>query len=233
MVETEKSVPVPCQGYRELPAHEYARGNGLSSDFEIDPLSLLTLPSHDSYDFSADDDSLHPLNIPVVYFDEHPTLTKAAAQLLNQTMGRVAEESNLQGRPGTPSRCPPKLEPPLLRTDHEFDCRKLENQIQATQKAWVPDGAVPAEPLDSSQDESLEFPTFAYLYREDLLAVISKDRISISKETLEYLRSTVQSSWTDTETNAVILDEIAAQRACCYPSECYAGLSTNATSTGA
>ncbi|KAI0008510.1 hypothetical protein F4779DRAFT_641617 [Xylariaceae sp. FL0662B] len=107
-----------------------------------------------------------------------------------------------------------KLEPPLLGSDPDYDCRKLARTIQARREARVDiyTRGIPPERLDASNDESLDFPESAYQYRQEIDATARVEKIDIPKGTsLRKLTLTPPLSPIIVEDDEFVPDEQACQ----------------------
>ena len=81
-----------------------------------------------------------------------------------------------------------KLEPPLLRSDHELDMRYFGGRM-------VPDLSsehLPLENVNEERDEGLGWPSSYYEFYANLSAKSFKEKLTVSKDVLLYLRDVLQ-----------------------------------------
>lgn len=77
-----------------------------------------------------------------------------------------------------------KLEPPLLRTDHEWDMQHFARQVQPDLKNEF----LPLESIDEEADEGLTWPTKFHRLPEELWQKARSEKLEISSEDLLYLK---------------------------------------------
>ncbi|KAI8961410.1 hypothetical protein F5Y11DRAFT_366754 [Daldinia sp. FL1419] len=104
-----------------------------------------------------------------------------------------------------------KLEPPLLLSDPEYDCRELARSIRQLRRADVDLKSVPLEPLNVLNDESLEFPSSSYQYNLKIIKEIQDEKIDISKKALIYLSRMLKDTWTR-DKHEELLERFSCQR---------------------
>ncbi|KAI2473590.1 hypothetical protein F4781DRAFT_427216 [Annulohypoxylon bovei var. microspora] len=178
---------------------EYARANGLSVDSQgdVSPLFDHVQGTQLLSDEQTDDTSLPQLHIPyLVPRNEQLTISKECLELLSSvtSLGRDNEqEFNL---PASRNFTRLKLELPLLRSDPEHDCRELARCVKEQRGADIDLTSVPSEPLDTSNDESLDFPDTAYQYKQKLRTEIQDEKLDIPRKVLCYFASTLKDEWT-------------------------------------
>ncbi|KAI1209029.1 uncharacterized protein F4807DRAFT_467976 [Annulohypoxylon truncatum] len=178
---------------------EYARTNGLSVDSQGD-VSLLFNHVQGTRllsDEQTDDTALPQLRIPyLVSRTEQLSVSKESLELLSTITSLERQSEQDLKIPTLRDITKLKLEPPLLRSDPDFDFRELARCVQEQRRADIDLTSVPSEPLDTSNDESLEFPDTAYQYKQKLLAGIQDEKLDISRESLHYLTSVLKDEWT-------------------------------------
>ncbi|KAI1382408.1 hypothetical protein F4677DRAFT_452119 [Hypoxylon crocopeplum] len=191
---------------------EYARANGLSIDSQVDTSLLLAqfkrqdqlLPT-----VEPDDISLPQLHIPyLVPRTEQWSLSKESLKLLDHVTSLGREDGDSLKPHNLVDFAKLKLESPLLRSDPDYDIRELARSVQERRRPDIDLTSVPSEPLNTSNDESLQFPEAASQYREKLITEIQDEKIDIPRETLYYLSRLLRDEWTDVkQTN--LLDELS------------------------
>lgn len=92
-----------------------------------------------------------------------------------------------------------KIEQPVLRSDHQADCRRLERRIKAFHKVPLPDHHLPLHPVDIEQGEGLEFPESARKGDETLMESLTQETIEVTKDTLMFLVQSLKADWGDDE----------------------------------
>ncbi|KAK9422770.1 hypothetical protein SUNI508_00633 [Seiridium unicorne] len=196
---------------QEEPIDEYARNNGLTVDSMLDALEILSVLHHMDglSDTSQVEERIQPFQIPSFSsLEERPTVTKASVDLLNQLQHR--EDTKLITRSLLPmSGEVPRLkalELPLLRTEFEVDSLELEREIKARMAVNIRGNPPPAEPLDTSLDESLDFPDSARSYYKELSEVMIDERIAITKSAMDCLKRAVQDTLTDAEAATLLAE---------------------------
>ncbi|KAI1082895.1 hypothetical protein F5B20DRAFT_597131 [Whalleya microplaca] len=186
---------------------EYARENGLSIDCQVGVLSLLYhfQKSNPGLDGLIDDSSLPQLHLPLlVSRHEQMDVPKGSAELLEKVVPFTTRDDPVfKSVPQlTPFKLAKlKLESPLLESDPEYDCRKLARTVQSRRDARIDAHVkgIPPEPLNRSNDESLDFPESAHQYRQEIATAIRVEKIDIPKDTLRYLACALRDYWTQHE----------------------------------
>ncbi|KAI2629520.1 hypothetical protein GGR54DRAFT_266730 [Hypoxylon sp. NC1633] len=193
---------------------EYALENGLSVDSQAD-LSLLfahfqrqssqLFPANES-DGLENDISLPQLQIPyLIPKTEQLGIVKESLELLSYVASLGRSEANRAVRPPIPPDFSKlKLELPLLRSDPDYDCRKLARSVCKWRKADIDLANVPSEPLNAGNDETFEFPEAAHRHLRELTKSIEEERIDIPKGTLVYLSRALKDEWTQAKQNKFI-----------------------------
>ncbi|KAK6085525.1 nucleoporin Nup49 [Seiridium cupressi] len=196
---------------QEEPIDEYARNNGLTIDSMLDALEMLSVLYHMDglSDTSQVEERVHPFQIPSFSsLEERPTVTKASVDLLNQLQHR--EDTELITRSLLPmlGEVPrlKALELPLLQTEFEVDSLELKREIKARMAVNIRGNPPPAEPLDTSLDESLDFPDSARSYYKELSEVMIDERIAITKSAMDCLKRAVQDTLTDAEAATLLAE---------------------------
>ncbi|KAI0132605.1 hypothetical protein BJ170DRAFT_718682 [Xylariales sp. AK1849] len=211
-----------------LTADEYARENGLScnSRSDIVPLSssypcLFKLDhfrcAEDPLEDSGD---LRKLQLPPLSLIEQTSITKASAGLMSMVVMKEDDEKikELTNAISMTTRGRGmKLQLPLLRTNHESDCRELARSIQQRKTALLKESSLPFEPLIASQDETFEFPESAHVYRHELMAAIDNDRIAVTREIIGCLENALAAIQKDGGAAKFLSKEMPSRRASFAP----------------
>ncbi|KAI1461853.1 hypothetical protein F4805DRAFT_475203 [Annulohypoxylon moriforme] len=189
---------IPLDAVNSRP-DEYARANGLTVDSQGDPSPLLNYVQNSQLlsNDQVDDSTLPQLHIPyIITGTEQLTVSKESLGLLSNvtSLGRQNEQGFKVSTLRDTAKL--KLELPLLRSDPEYDYRELARCVQEQRGADIDLTSVPSEPLDTSNDESLDFPDTAYQYKRRFLAQIQNEKLDIPREALCYLTSTLKDEWT-------------------------------------
>lgn len=198
---------------------EYARSNDLSVDSQVNIFPLFTYfqkqngQLFSAYELDEAENDVAPLDIPyIIPRTEQLSVSKDSLELLRKVASLGREDGQALNFSTTKDFSKFKLEPPLLPSDPEYDCRDLARCVQELKQARIDLRSVPLEPLNTSNDESLDFPETANTYRQKLIATILHEKIDISKETLRYLPRTLRDDWTDEE-QANFLDRPSCRKA--------------------
>jgi hypothetical protein len=86
-----------------------------------------------------------------------------------------------------------RLELPLLKTDHEIDCKEFARREGFEIK--LKDVKLPLEMIDDERDEGLEFPTGSWDRGAELIEELSREKLSVKKETLFYIQDALKIEW--------------------------------------
>lgn len=186
----------------DISALEYARLHGLSHNHLIDPTPTAIL---DALQMNVDDgliDDLHlkQLKLPHDYsMHERLTVSKDGARLLAWAMHHEDEATGniVHTISGNSTFKYMRLELPLLSSDHESDVTRF-----AKREAFEPhleDVRLPLEVLNVEKDEDLNFSPEMWNLSAKTLDGLKKERISATKESLQYIQSSIRSDWTDSD----------------------------------
>ncbi|KAK4640723.1 hypothetical protein QC761_600170 [Podospora bellae-mahoneyi] len=207
--------PVPSSPPTEVaPAHmeadEYALHHGLTFP-GIDPWSDIldetgtiaativdVQPSHLIENGTLQECAFRPI-IPA---PEQWQVPAESMQLLQQTFQRcttievadLMEELCLEE---TPSLKELKLEPPIIRSDHNSDCHRLRRRVTSFRKDTLPDHGLPLEDADVTEGEGLEFAENANAMEKELLKKAATEPLEVTKETVGYLVQILKTEWID------------------------------------
>lgn len=200
-------------------AAEYGRQHGLTIDcFRDDPLSpcrgLVAALSQEQ----NDRDGVLPwnrqqggLNILGAAGGEKLEVSGVAQEFLQAVCGQRTETdvqdtvAEFVNRTTTYTRRL-KMEPPILLTDNEVDCREYSRTLNGARKARLDDHHLPLEPVDSDKDEGLEFPDWMYRVGIDLDMAVDES-FEAEPSGLELLTASLESDWTATNESELLEQE--------------------------
>ncbi|KAK3352650.1 hypothetical protein B0T25DRAFT_500907 [Lasiosphaeria hispida] len=196
-----------------MDATEYARRNGLTIDSFTDPLlglldndtsiAATTTPTAPGHLFELDqlEECLFRTIIPI---PEQCEMPRASLILLHQVC-KPCKGQELTGLmedlcfAGAVERKKLKLEVPVLRSDHNMDCRRLRQKVEAFRKPQLPEHRLPLYPADGEEGEGVEFPGSARKSDTAIMKNIEKELFEMKRETLVYLMQTLKADWTAAE----------------------------------
>ncbi|KAK4465774.1 hypothetical protein QBC42DRAFT_303042 [Cladorrhinum samala] len=193
-----------------LDADEYARCNGLTVDSCTDP--WLCLIQSDTAVASTltpvepgqllEDGSLQECYFrPIIAASEQWELPPQSLAVLQDALKRpkVDELADLMDNLCFIERNKDRqlrLEPPLLRTDHEADCRRLTKRATSFRKAQLLDHRLPIEPADTAKGEGLEFSSVSIVEDKMLMASVEDEKLNMDHNDFNYLVDTLKADWT-------------------------------------
>ncbi|XXG94869.1 hypothetical protein Hte_001128 [Hypoxylon texense] len=194
----------------DLQADEFARLNSLTVDCQVDLSPLLVqfqrqcvqLFPPTELDELNDNGSLPSVPVPHLnHRTEQLSISKPSIELLANAavLGRKNDEA--PKNPSSREFKKLKLELPLL---HEYAWRGIFRHAHGQRRANLDLTCVPLEPLESSNDESLDFPESTYQYREKLATAVRDERLDILKEILHYLFRALRDEWTQDKQRELI-----------------------------
>jgi hypothetical protein len=198
----ENLSPPPDDIDDEIPPLEYARSNGLACDHMADrlvfsELAYLQTAAHHSL---ADDSELHHFNFGCEFkLEERITISKDGAQLLSSIAQQEAAEAidalvlpMLKTR-SIISRA--KLELPLLKTDHETDCKNFARRDDFEIKLC--DIKFPLEVVNEENNEGIAWPSRFSSIGAHVLEKLKQEKITVSREDLIHLQDALKRPWTE------------------------------------
>jgi hypothetical protein len=179
---------------------EYARKNDLSRDYLKEPYLITNLDIFGDYQETLTDDSYLPqFDLTAnVNTDESLTISEDAASLI----ASVAREDSSEWVDNTMfqmirSREYKNLrqELPLLKSDHETDCKKFAQREGFEIK--LTNVKLPLEMVDEENNEGLGFSFTMWRKGSESLENLKKERLEVSRDTLAYLQNILKSDWTE------------------------------------
>jgi len=190
----------------ELSALEYARTNGLARNplEEPHPLSYLTTLSTWIDGDRPDDSHLPQFKFPNCSTDEYLEVSKEALDLIAEvskpeTPGSIdAILLSMLGRTDIKSM---RFELPLLRSDHESDCKEFASRDDFEVK--LQDIKLPLEVVDEAKGEGLTIPSKYWNQGVEIMEELKKEHLEVTRETIAYLGETLKVSWNDADEKEV------------------------------
>lgn len=184
----------------ELSALEYARANALSRDYLKEELGLADLSqlqsNLDSSLIDASELQQFDLGSPPK-LEERLMVSKDAAFLLQSVIREdsQAELDNITSSLFSTKQPSRKLELPLLRSDHEADCRLFASREGIDIK--LEDVRLPLEMVDDEKNEGFVYPQRFWDIGPGILQKLKSEKLGASKQTLVYLTQCMRPIWTE------------------------------------
>lgn len=182
----------------------YSRDNGLTVDSTVDiPMLFASASCLNNLSDTLDDGKLVcTLRLQPLSLHERPSIPQASIGLLQYVQQREnVLVTNSWNFPALRKRSKTKiLDLPLLKSDDELDCIRLQSNVRRRVTADIRAHIPPAEPLNASRDEGSEFPQDAYVYHEELTKSLITDRIYVSKGAITCIEQTLQDTSDEAET---------------------------------
>ncbi|KAK0744917.1 hypothetical protein B0T21DRAFT_407983 [Apiosordaria backusii] len=139
---------------------------------------------------------------PIIPTPEQWQVPAESMQLLQQAFKRhtASEIANLMEElclEETPRLKSVRLESPVLRGDHNSDCRRLTRRVAAFRKDTLPDHGLPLDEADVSKGEGLEFAQDTVALDKELVEKAETQPLEVTKETVAYLMQILKTEWTE------------------------------------
>lgn len=187
------------EGEEEPTALEYARRHGLAYDHLLESTchlySTLTLLGEVG-DLMKDGD-LPQFEFPEYTTDERLLMSKEAALLIawasNNTVEIEAVYPGILSTTDQRSVKDKKLELPLLKSDHEIDCRRFAKRDGFDIK--LEDVRLPFEMFDVENNDGIRIPDSLWIRSSELIIEIEKEKLGVTKEAIIYLQSALKVDW--------------------------------------
>ncbi|TVY91354.1 hypothetical protein LAWI1_G004424 [Lachnellula willkommii] len=183
----------------DLTPLEYARYHRLSRDPLTDPLAFIHIEALQT-DIREDsvDSSLPQFDFGVEpRLDERLTVSKEALQFVRSVAHQDTQESidalilpMLRISGGKNSR----IELPLLKTDHETDCRHFARWDGFEVK--FEDLKFPLEVVDDEKNEGIKFPSSYWKLGDGIMEELKKGKLEVSRDTMLFLKEALTDVWT-------------------------------------
>jgi hypothetical protein len=185
----------------DIPPLHYARANDLARDHLSDSLvfaELVKLQTSVQYDLN-DDSKLRQFDFgSELKVEERVTISKEGASLLSSIAHEESTETiNALLLPMLSARSKitrTRLELPLLKTDHETDCKNFARRDDFEIK--LQDVRLPLEIVNEDNNEGLVWPSRFSTLGSELLEGLKKEKISVPKDVMVYLDTALKHAWT-------------------------------------
>ncbi|KAI9745743.1 MAG: hypothetical protein M1818_001279 [Claussenomyces sp. TS43310] len=202
----------------ELSPLEYARKHGLAIDHlaESLPWDHIHALQESSSEILPTDSHLPQIKAaPSFYTAERLTVDKGAAKLLtdaNRIISTAEENSSFI----TPLLDVRKIrdlrvEVPLLRSDHEADCRAF-----AKRQDTKSDLNLPVDTLDDERDEGLGWPAAIKALPGQVIEEMKTAKLEVARKSLIYLQDLLKNSWTVEDEEKVWESEAKRDQKTCF-----------------
>ena len=190
----------------ELSALAYARANGLARNplEEPHPLSYLAALSTWIDEDRPDDSHLPQFKFPSCSTDEYLEVSKEALDLIAEVSKPETSESIdaiLLSMLGSTDIRSMRFELPLLRSDHESDCKEFASRDGFEIK--LQDIKLPLEVVDEAKGEGLTIPSKYWNQGVEIMEELKKEHLDVTRETIAYLGEALKVSWNDADEKAV------------------------------
>ncbi|KAF2750388.1 hypothetical protein M011DRAFT_456282 [Sporormia fimetaria CBS 119925] len=191
---------------------EYARSNGLCREYFRYPLysSVGEPPTDDVLEADLRDSVDCPTLSPGTDLTKERLAVDRDAALFLKTvisLREPPEDGHIWEPPPRRSRAL-KFELPLLRSDNDIDLQSFGST------AMPPFDNIQALPdvVDEENDEGLQWPARTFQDIESINTRISTEKISVTKDVLLFLQSSVKDSWTEADAEALAAQQSIFQR---------------------
>jgi len=185
----------------DVPPLQYARSNGLACDHLADSLVFVELAKlQTAVHGQADDSELRQFDFgSELKVEERVTISKEGALLLSS----IAQEETIEAidsyvLPMLGARSEirsTRLEFPLLRTDDETDFKHFAKRDDFEIK--LQDIKLPLEMVNEENNEGLVWPSRFSALGAEVLDELKQEKISVSKDVMVYLQTTLKHPWTE------------------------------------
>jgi hypothetical protein len=190
----------------DLSPLEYARKNGLSRDYFTEPylISNLDMP-RDCQEGVSDHSHLPQLSLSgTVNTDERLTISKEAALLIasvsRQETSEWADSIMLQ-MIGSRKNRNLRLELPLLKSDHETDCKRFAKREGF--EIQLKNVKLPLEVVDEETNGGLTLLASLWNKGTEMLDELKRERLEVSKDTLVRLQNILKNDWAEEDEKTV------------------------------
>ncbi|TVY42313.1 hypothetical protein LOCC1_G004617 [Lachnellula occidentalis] len=199
----------------DLTPLEYARYHGLSRDPLTDPRAFAHIEALQVNILENNvDDCLPQFDFGVdPRLDERLTVSKEALQFVRSVAHQDTQESidalilSMLGNPGVINS---RIELPLLKTDHETDCRHFARWDSFEIKPQ--DVKFPLEVVDDEKNEGIKFPSAYWKLGDAIMEELKKEKIEVSKNTMLFLTEALTNVWAKEDDEELWQTEMAYKR---------------------
>jgi hypothetical protein len=184
----------------EIPPLQYARSNGLARDHVADELAfseLAKLQKAIQQDLT-DDSELHQFDFgSELKVEERVTISREGAKLLSSIAEETVEAIDTVILPMFKTKSMikrTKFELPLLKTDHETDCKNFARRDDFEIKLC--DIKLPLEMVNEENNEGLVWTSRFSSLGTHVLEELKREKISVSKDDMVHLQNALKHPWT-------------------------------------
>jgi hypothetical protein len=201
--------------FEDLAPLEYARASGLTRNHVTEEYAEVDAIQDDVYPGCLADSHLPQFDLGTGFkVEERVSVSKEGAALLASVAHEeVAESIDALILPmlgARSSTCKAKLELPLLRSDHETDCKNFGRREGFEIK--LQDVRLPLESVDEENGQGLGLPSRFWNIGPKLLEQLKGEKIGISKDTIAYLQDALKAAWTAEDEENLWNSEIKYKR---------------------
>jgi len=199
----------------DLTPLEYARLHGLSRDHLSDSSAFTHIEALQA-DIWEDvlDDFLPQFNFGAEpRLDERLTLSKEAARLLQAVAHQETRETIdalILPILGSSEVSDARVELPLLKTDHETDCKHFAQWDGFEIK--LKDVKFPVEAVDDEKNEGIKFPSAYWHLGDKIMEELKKEKLEVSRNTMVFLKEALMNVWTKADDEALWQAEMKYKR---------------------
>ena len=199
----------------DLTPLQYARLHGLSRNHLSDTFAFTHIEALQAGILEGiTDDSLPQFDLGVEpRLDERFTLSKEAARLLQavahqDTQGTI--DALVLPMLGSSEVKITRVELPLLKTDHETDCKQFAQWDGFEIK--LKDVKFPLEVVDDEKNEGVKFPSAYWHLGDGFMEELKKEKLEVSKNTMVFLKEALTNVWTKEDDEELCQAEMKYKR---------------------
>ena len=205
---------------RPREADEYARWNGLTVDtFLDDPWEKATAPVENGEDiisatldhhfepgclFELNEDLQECLFRAIIPTPEQPDLSAGSLRLIQEAC-KTRKEQEVRALMEelcfleTSEQKWLKLEPPLLATNHDRDCRQLARKLKALAEAPLTSHGLSLIRTEVGSGEGLGFSDAEKKGDAELMEAFDRETLEVTRESLVFLAESLRTEWTESD----------------------------------
>jgi len=218
--ESLSALPGPTEwSTSDLEPDEYARYNDLTVDSLLDPWLacldnhvLATLPLVEDESIVEVEGLQECFFREVIPAREQLQMSAPSLKLIQEASKSVADPdvaglmAELRSTLSSERKPVSKFDVPVLRTDHEFDCRQMARRISLFRNGQLADHRLPLHPVNGETGESLEFSVKAKRGDEAVMKAVARDSLEMTRETFVFLSQCLKADLAEADKRA-FLDE--------------------------
>lgn len=180
---------------------EYARLHGIARDHLTEPVGYLELIEMQELANGSicDDSDLPRFDFgPEIKVEERLTCSKEAALLISSIARETPpEEIKAITAPffNPPRRNKTKLELPLLKTDHESECKNFASREGF--EIGLHNVKLPLEAVNEENYEGLSFPSHFWDIGPKVMEEIKVEKLGVTREAMTFLAECIRMEWTE------------------------------------